>query len=231
MNRKPQASAAGGAGKLLPALTQTALLTGFEPFGNERINPSWEAVQRLQDWRCGHTQVQTLKLSCVFGMAVDEIVRAVSQHRPALIICVGQAGGSSGIQLERVAINIDDADIPDNAGHQPRDSIIRSDGPAAYFSTLPLRRIEQALREEDIPAAISNSAGTFVCNHLFYGLMHHLDLHGEPDRVRAGFIHLPYLPQQVAHAGTGNAPPSIALETMIRGLRAAIRACTEWAPI
>lgn len=204
------------------------LLTAFEPFAGDDINPSWEAAHPLQGWRCDTARVQVVKLPCVFGRAVQEIEAAIHLHRPDVIIGTGLAGGSLGLRLERVAINLDDASIPDNSGNQPRDQAISSDGPPAYFSTLPLRAIEAALLAEGIPAALSYSAGTFVCNHVFYAVMRHLERLGQLQQTPAGFIHLPYLPQQASDKQP--TPPSMALDTMMRGLGVAIRTCVESMP-
>lgn len=188
------------------------LLTGFDPFGGESLNPSWEAVRRLHGRVLrGHTLFAAQLPTC-FGKSRTRLQALLKQQAPQLVVCVGQAGGRSRISLERVAINVDDARIPDNAGRQPVDRPIVRGGPAAYFSTLPIKSQLQALLQAGIPAEISQTAGTFVCNHVFYGLMHALR---ESPQVRGGFVHIPFLPQQaVAHAGA----PSLALETIEAGL-------------
>ncbi|MGI4841180.1 MAG: pyroglutamyl-peptidase I [Janthinobacterium lividum] len=172
------------------------LIAGFEPFGGETINPAWEAVKDMNGLEVmpGY-HVVTAMLPCVFDRVRHVLMDAIRAVQPDVVIAVGQAGGRSDISLERIAINVDDARIPDNLGQQPIDRPVDETGPAAYFSTLPIKAMMLALREEGIPASISNSAGTFVCNHVFYSLMH--SLRGRPD-VRAGFIHIPYLPQQAA---------------------------------
>lgn len=197
------------------------LLTGFEPFGGEAINPSWEAVCALDGWRFGDVQVQARRIGCVFGQAQRELDAAIDELRPQLVIAVGQAGGRGEITPERVAINVDDGRICDNAGCQPIDQPVVPGGPAAYFSTLPIKAIVQALRGSGIPASVSNSAGTFVCNHLFYGLMHRIAR--EPG-VRGGFIHLPYLSEQ---ATLFPGAPGMALATMVEALRIAARVAAE----
>ncbi|OUM01813.1 pyroglutamyl-peptidase I [Variovorax sp. JS1663] len=194
------------------------LLTGFEPFDKEAINPSWEAVRALDGWRCEGAVVHARRISCVFGAALRELDPAIDELRPVLAIGVGQAGGRSEITPERVAINMDDGRICDNAGCQPIDVPVVAGAPAAYFSTLPIKAMVRALREAGIPASVSNSAGTFVCNHLFFGLMHRIAMRPAPG-LRGGFIHIPYLPEQaVRFPGM----PSMALETVTTGLRIAV---------
>ena len=200
-------------------MLKTILLTGFEPFNREAINPAWEAVRALDGWRTDSFKVQAVQLPCVFGQAGDVLAHAIADSAPGVVIAVGQAGGRSDISIERVAINVDDAPIPDNAETRPVDRAIVREGPAAYFSTLPIKAIAQAIRAGGVPAAVSQSAGTFVCNHVFYALMHQLSRLPASAGVRGGFIHVPYLPQQAAaHPGQ----PSMALADIIAGLRIAI---------
>src|SRR5436309_2340750 len=189
-----------------------ALVTGFEPFGGEPINPALEALERLPP-RIGAVAIATRVLPAVFGQALDALEAAVRESNPDIVLCVGLAGGRAALSLERVAINIDDARIPDNKGRQPIDLPVVAGGPAAYFATLPIKAAAAALREAGLPAMVSNSAGTFVCNHVFYGLMHlaatrRLDLRG-------GFLHVPYLPSQAARQ---DGAPSMALEDIVRGI-------------
>lgn len=193
----------------------TLLLTGFAPFGGEDLNPSWEAVRRLDGERLGDLTVVAAQLPTEFGTALKMLDDLLDHHRPTLVVAVGQAGGRAELSLERIAINVDDARIPDNAGRQPIDEPVVAGGPAAYFSTLPIKAMVHALRAAGIPAAVSQTAGTFVCNHVFYGLQHRLQGTG----VRGGFIHIPYLPAQAA-AQPG--APSMALETLVAGLRLAL---------
>lgn len=193
----------------------TLLLTGFAPFGGETLNPSWEAVRRLDGERLGNLPVVAAQLPTEFGAALRALDELLERHRPTLVVAVGQAGGRAELSLERIAINVDDARIPDNAGRQPIDEPVVAGGPAAYFSTLPIKAMTRVLRDAGIPAAVSQTAGTFVCNHVFYGLQHRLQGSG----VRSGFIHIPYLPAQAA-AQPG--APSMALETLIAGLRLAL---------
>src|SRR6266851_2357198 len=147
-----------------------ALVTGFEPFGGEPINPALEALERLPP-RLGAVAIATRVLPAVLGQALDALEEAVREPAPDIVLCVGLAGGRAALSLERVAINIDDARIPDNKGRQPIDLPVVAGGPAAYFATLPIKAVVAALREAGLPAIVSNSAGTFVCNHVFYGLI------------------------------------------------------------
>ena len=194
---------------------QKILITGFEPFGGETINPSQAIAQNLHGTEIGGHEVVGVLLPGVFGAANRELSRQLRAIRPSLVVCLGQAGGRAAITPERVAINVDDARIPDNAGAQPVDRPVVQGGPAAYFSTLPLKAIVAGLRADGVPAEVSQTAGTFVCNHVFYGLMH--ALRRRPG-VRGGFIHVPFLPEQ---AKKGQA--SLALDTMV----AAIARVTE----
>ena len=201
-------------------MTPAILLTGFEPFGGESVNPSWDIAQALAGWQCDGHVVHAVRLSCVFGQALAELDAALAAHAPALVVCLGQAGGRTEISLERVAINVDDARIPDNLGGQPIDVAIRADGPAAYFSTLPIKAIARDVRAAGVAAAVSNTAGTFVCNHVFYALMHRLATTPALAHARGGFVHVPYTPQQVA-GKTGVA--SMPLASQVEGIRAALR--------
>ncbi|MBN8741768.1 MAG: pyroglutamyl-peptidase I [Lysobacterales bacterium 69-70] len=189
------------------------LLTGFDPFGGESLNPSWEAVRRLDGELVHGHHVVAEQLPTCFGTSLRRLRAALTRSKPALVVCVGQAGGRSRVSLERVAINVDDARIPDNAGKQPIDRAIVRGGPAAYFTSLPIKAQLAALQKAGLPAEISQTAGTFVCNHVFYGLMHALR---EKPQVRGGFVHIPFLPEQaVAHPGA----PSLALDTIVTSLR------------
>ena len=195
----------------------TVLVTGFEPFDGETVNPSWAAVRLLQGTRIGGHRVETCCLPVIFGRARACLRKAIADTRPVLIICVGQAGGRAQISLERVAINVDDARTPDNAGNSPIDAAIVPDGPAGYFSTLPIKRLLSELHHAGIPAEISQTAGTFVCNHVFYGLMHSLR---NRRGLRGGFVHIPYSPEQAAgHPGA----PSLSTDTVGAALRIIVR--------
>ena len=191
-------------------MKKTVLLTGFEPFNGASINPAWEAVRALKGWIEEDFIVEILQLPCVFGFANRVLCGAVDEIKPDIVICVGQAGGRADLTVERVAINVDDAPILDNDGQQPVDAPIAIEGPAAYFASLPVKAIVGAMRERGLRASVSQTAGTFVCNHVFYGLMHHL----RDKEVIGGFIHVPYLPEQGA--------PSMALKEIIEGLRVAV---------
>ena len=197
----------------------TVLLTGFEPFDGDTINPSWECVRALHGTAIAGAQIVAVQLPCVFGKSVTALKQAIRRHAPDIVIAVGQAGGRAEITPERVAINLDDARIPDNAAKQPTDKPIVRGGPAAYFSTLPVKAIVAALQKAGLPASVSHSAGTFVCNHVFYRLMALQEQHAI---ARCGFIHIPFLPPQAAlRAGV----PSMAYADILRGLRIAIDVC------
>ncbi len=196
---------------------QNILLTGFEPFGGETSNPSWDAVQQLDGWQPDdETVVLARKLPCVFEQSLQVLSAELTALQPVLVIAVGQAGGRTCFSLEKVAINYNDARIMDNRGQQPINSTTAEGGPAAYFSTLPLKHIVQQVRQRGIPAEVSLSAGSFVCNHVFYGLMHQL---ASTPKVRAGFIHIPYSPQQASRLQSA----SMSQELVV----AALKICIE----
>ena len=170
---------------------QTVLLTGFEPFDNDLVNPSWEAARELDGVQVSEgVQIVARCLPCAFATAGEYLAQLISELKPAMVIATGLAPGRSEISIERVAININDARIPDNLGQQPIDTAVVVDGPAAYFSTLPIKAIVKALRDAGFAAAVSQTAGTFVCNQVFYLLQHRLAGTG----VRSGFVHVPSLP-------------------------------------
>lgn len=196
---------------------RNVLVTGFGPFGGEPINPALEAIKLLEGRIIGGCRVVTRELPVTRFEAIDAIVKHIWDADPALVLAVGQAGGRLEITPERVAINVDDYRIPDNGGFQPVDEPIVAGGPAAYWSTLPIKAMVVAMRGAGIPASVSNSAGTFVCNHLFYGLMHQLAKAG--GKIRGGFVHIPYLPEQAARIGS---QPSMAVETIVKGLEVAL---------
>ena len=187
----------------------TLLLTGFDPFDGAKSNPSWDAASALDGRIVGGHRVVARRLPTEFGASLRALRAAIRETGPALVVCTGLAGGRKELSLERVAINVDDARIPDNIGAQPIDAKIVGNGPAAYFTTLPVKAMLAALQARGIPAQVSQTAGTFVCNHVFYGLMH--ALRRQPG-VRGGFIHVP-------PAGRGGIP----LDAMIEGLRIALR--------
>ena len=195
------------------------LLTGFEPFAGDLINPSLEVARALDGERIDDARIVSARLPCVFRaarLAMDDLLK---RHRPALVLAMGLAGGRSAIGLERVAINVDDARIADNAKQQPVDRPVIQGAPAAYFSTLPIKAMVAAIRAARYPAEVSNSAGTFVCNHLFFGLQHSL----RKRKTRSGFMHLPYLPEQAARLVH---QPSMALDSMVEATRIALQ--TAW---
>ncbi|QJU38938.1 pyroglutamyl-peptidase I [Serratia marcescens] len=195
---------------------QKVLITGFEPFGGERLNPSWEVVKQLNDMELVGTRIVARQLPCVFGAALEALNAAIDEVQPLMVLAIGQAGGRTDITIERVAINVDDARIPDNQGQQPVDEPIVAGGPAAYFSTLPIKAMVSSMREAGIPASVSQTAGTYVCNHVMYGLLHRLSGQRE---VKGGFIHIPYLPEQAAaHPGA----PSMAASTVLFALELAV---------
>lgn len=188
------------------------LITGFDPFGQDRINPSWEAVKCLPEC-VGDYELCKLRIPTVFGEAARIVAEKAEQIRADLILCIGQAGGRGAVTPERIAVNIRDAKIPDNAGNQPEGQLIAPDGPAAYFSTVPVAQMAAAIRSAQLPGVVSNSAGAFVCNDTLYSLLHHF----KATEVRVGFIHVPYIPEQ----GTPNLP----LEAIVTALEKAISVC------
>lgn len=190
------------------------LITGFDPFGGEGINPSWEAVRLLED-TIGEYRLTKLQLPTVFGRAADLLLEAADRLQPDAVLCVGQAGGRAGITPEVIGINLREARIPDNEGHQPQNEPVIPGGPAAYFATLPVREMVRAMQAGGLPASLSYSAGAFVCNDVLYSLLHRFD----GTAVRAGFVHVPYLPGQA-----GGDKPFMSLADIVRGLTLAIGA-------
>ncbi|SHH54474.1 pyroglutamyl-peptidase I [Thermosipho atlanticus] len=192
------------------------LLTGFDPFNGEKINPSWEAIKRFPKMIGGANILKT-KIPTVFYKSIQKLEEIIEKERPNIVICVGQAGGRTDITVERVAININDAKIPDNEKNQLIDTPIFEDGKNAYFSNLPIKAIVKEIRKNNIPASISNTAGTFVCNHLMYGLLYLIDK--KYPNIKGGFIHVPYIHKQVL-----NKPniPSMSLKDIIKGLKIAV---------
>jgi pyroglutamyl-peptidase len=185
------------------------LLTGFEPFGGARLNPSWEAVRLAVAEPPEAVELFGHLLPCRFRVVVDELWAAVERYDPDVVVCVGLAGGRAQVSVERIAVNVDDARMPDNAGAQPIDEPIEPYGPAAYFATLPVKACVAAVRSRGIPAGVSQTAGTFVCNHVFYGLLHRAALRGG-GRPRGGFVHVPYAPEQVTDGGQPSLPVPLA---------------------
>ena len=199
------------------------LVTGFDPFGGEQLNPSWEVCTRLPR-TIGGLRVEIVRIPCEFRRSIEVAAEAIERVRPTLVVCLGQAGGRAHLSVERVAINIDDARLPDNSGAAPVDEAIASQGPPAYFATLPVKAVTAAMRAAGVPAEVSNSAGTYVCNHLMYGVLHFIAASGAAGR--AGFIHLPYAEEQVLDK-PGVAAMSVA--TMVKGVEAAIAAASRHA--
>jgi len=187
------------------------LITGFDPFGGERINPSWEAVRLLPD-RIGPYILRKKQIPTQFRLGARRVLEEAAQWQPQVILCIGQAGGRSAVTPERIGVNLRDARIRDNAGAQPRDERICPEGPDGIFATVPVKAMAEAIRQAGHPASVSNTAGTFVCNEVLYTLLHR---YAGTD-VRVGFLHVPWLPEQ----GT----PSMALEDMAAALEAAIQA-------
>jgi pyroglutamyl-peptidase len=201
--------------------SHVVLVTGFEPFGGESTNPSWDICTRLPKEIAG-MRVETCKVPCEFRRAIEVIAEAIERHHPDIVVSLGLAGGRSRLGVERVAINVDDARIPDNAGAQPIDEMIAPNGPPAYFATIPVKAIARSIRAAGIPAEVSNSAGTYVCNHVMYGVLHYLAASG--NRARAGFIHVPYAESQVLDKRDA---PAMSLESMAKAIEAAIGAAVE----
>lgn len=195
------------------------LLTGFEPFDHAERNPSWEIARVLDGERIAGHPVVSLQLPVVFGDSIKRLDKAIRRWRPVGVIALGVANSRSVISVERIAINVDDARIPDNLGQQPIDQAVIAHAPAAYFSRLPIKAIHHALQTAGIPSEISQSAGTYVCNHVFYGLLHRLRLH---TRLPAGFIHVP--PELSA-----SAPQGLPLATMVAATRLAVATCLNQA--
>ncbi|MBS4197066.1 pyroglutamyl-peptidase I [Lederbergia citri] len=203
-------------------MEKKVLITGFDPFGGEKINPALEAVKQLDGKVIEDVEIVAQEVPTVFHESIKVVINAIEQHKPDVVICVGQAGGRTQVTPERVAINIDDARIPDNKDNQPIDEPIYKDGPAAYWTTLPIKRIVHEMKVAGVPAAVSNSAGTFVCNHLFYGVMHYLEKNAP--HIRGGFIHIPFIPEQTL----GDNAPSLSLDAIVEGLKtAAVIAANE----
>lgn len=191
------------------------LLTGFDPFGKDTINPALEVVKQLDGLVVDDIKFIAIEVPTVFQKSIKVVQEGIEKHTPDVVICVGQAGGRKQITPERVAINIDDARIPDNEGNQPIDEPIVEGGPAAYWTTLPIKKMVQQMRRVGVPATVSNTAGTFVCNHLFYGMMHYL--HEQAPHVRGGFIHIPFIPEQILDKSA----PSMSLDLIVKGIKIA----------
>lgn len=188
------------------------LITGFDAFGGSDRNPSWLAVEQLPR-EIGDYTLCKLNIPTVFGLAAETVLKIAEEFRPHVILCVGQAGGRDAVTPERIAVNIRDARIPDNQGFQPGGEPINADGPAAYFATVPVKRMAQAIRDAAVPGTVSNTAGTFVCNDVLYTLLHHY----AGTSTQVGFIHVPWMPEQGS--------PNLTLDRTIAALEAAILVC------
>lgn len=197
------------------------LITGFDPFGGEKTNPAIESVKKISE-NIENAQIKKLEIPTVFHKSADVLEEAIKEFKPDAILCVGQAGGRFGLTVERVAINQDDARIKDNEGNQPIDLPIIEDGENAYFATIPIKRIVEEIKKENIPASISNSAGTFVCNHIMYQALYLSEKYGIK---KAGFIHVPFLPEQVIDKPN---TPSMSLENIAKGLEVAVRTIANY---
>ena len=198
-----------------------ALVTGFDPFGGDEVNPSSLAVGKLKK-RIAGIAVHTAKLPTSYAKSAGMLRAAIDKIRPDIVLCVGQAGGRSELCLERVGINVQDARIRDNDGKQPIDKPVVKGGPAAHFATLPIKACVATMRQEGLAAAVSNTAGTFVCNHILYALMDIASRHPTP--LRGGFLHVPYAPEQIAKIGTA---PSMAIADVTRGIEIILQVSAE----
>lgn len=197
------------------------LLTGFEPFGGETVNPAKEAVKLVKDEIKG-AQIVKCYVPVVFGKAIETVHQAMIKEQPDVVLCIGQAGSRFDITPERVAINCDDGRIPDNEGNQPVDQKIFADGENAYFSSLPIKKMVEYMKNADIPASVSNTAGTYVCNHLMYGVLYYIDKEF-PDTI-GGFMHVPYLHEQVKNKPN---TASLSKDDVVKGIEASIEAIVD----
>lgn len=197
--------------------TMKILITAFEPFGGEKVNPALEAMKLLPD-KIGEAQILKLELPTVFKKSIEKVWQHIDEYEPDIVISLGQAGGRACISIERVAINIDDTTMADNEGNMPVDQPIFKDGENAYFSNLPIKNMVEDIKKAGIPANISNTAGTYVCNHVMYGILY--KIHKERLNIKAGFIHVPFIPEQVV-----NKPekPSMSLENIVKAVEIACK--------
>ena len=198
------------------------LITGFDPFGGEKINPAWEAVRALPDNIDG-IEVVKLQIPTVFKKSAKKLFENIDSVKPDVVICVGQAGGRYEFSVERVAINVDDGRIPDNDGYQPVDSPVFEDGENAYFSTLPIKAIVEEVKKVGIPSAVSNTAGTYVCNHIMYSLLYYLNKNNL--NIKGGFIHVPFIPEQVVEKKN---TPYMELTRITKALEISIKAIRDY---
>ena len=191
-------------------MEQVLLITGFDPFGGDSINPSWEAVKKLPD-RIGNWKLCKLEIPTVFGLAAQTVLEKAQEVNPAAILCLGVAAGRSAVTPERIGINVRSARIPDNRGNQPKEEPVIPGGEDGLFSTMHVSAMAAAIEAMGLPGAVSNTAGTFVCNDILYTLLHHYQGTG----VKVGFLHVPQLPEQ--------GEPSLPLEDTVRAITAAIQ--------
>lgn len=198
------------------------LVTGFDPFGGEKINPAIEAVKKLDD-KIGGADIVKVEIPTVFHKSIKKLEEALEREKPDITICVGQAGGRNRISIERVAINISDGRIADNEGYQPIDEVIFEDGESAYFAKLPIKAMVKEMGDKKIPGEVSNTAGTYVCNHLMYGLLYNINK--KYPNMKGGFIHIPFLPEQVIDKKDR---PSMPLDLIVEGLTVAIEAAIKY---
>ena len=196
------------------------LLTGFDPFGGEPINPAIESVKRVKDEINGATIIK-LEIPTVYRKSIEAIDQAIQEHQPDVVLSIGQAGGRFNLTPERVGINIDDFRIPDNEGNQPVDQKIFEDGEPAYFSNLPIKAMVKNMIDNGIPAAVSNTAGTFVCNHVLYGNLYLIAT--KYPNIKGGFMHIPYMTEQVLDKAN---TPAMSLDEIVKGIEYAIEAIT-----
>lgn len=198
---------------------KTLLITGFEPFGGDNVNPALEAVKRLENYQLDGAKIVTCSVPVALQRSIDVVAKTIKTHQPDYVMTIGQAAGRTAITPERVAINIDDYRIPDNDGNQPIDKKIVVNGPDAYFSTLPIKAMVKAIQDKGIPAQVSNTAGTYVCNHLFYGVQHYL----RETNINHGFVHIPLMTGQCIDGKQ----PTMSLDLIVEGLAAAAQAIVD----
>ena len=197
------------------------LLTAFDPFGGDKVNPALEAVKLVPE-KIGSVDIIKLEVPTVFRKSIDKVVETMKNEKPDVVLCIGQAGGRFDITPERVAINIDDARIKDNEGNQPVEAIYK-DGENAYFTSLPIKAMVAKIREAGLPSSVSNTAGTFVCNHLMYGVLYHIAKNFPT--IRGGFMHVPFIPAQVVNRPSPS--PCLSMEDIAKGIEQAIKAIEE----
>ena len=198
------------------------LITGFDPFGGESINPAWEAVKAMKDNIDG-IEVIKLQIPTVFKKSAEKLFAGIEEHKPDAVICIGQAGGRYDMSVERVAINMDDGRIPDNEGYQPIDTPVYEDGENAYFATLPIKGIVEEIKLAKIPASVSNTAGTYVCNHIMYSLLYYISKNNLD--IKGGFIHVPYITEQVVDKKN---MPYMEVATITKALECAVQALNKY---